>query len=92
VTGSNGGYDWQTWSWIPALSALVTFMAISFGPRFIPKLPGTISGLIVGSMAFHILTLIGPQEIPDNWLIGQIPGLDSINFNYSLESLSNFPW
>ena len=89
-SGIEGG--WHPWLWVPVFSALATYLAISFGPRLVQWLPGTIAGLLAGTLVFHITVAFGSAPAPAEWLIGQIPGLDSISLDYTFASLAGFPW
>jgi len=77
--------------WIPWATALITFASIIFIPKYLSSIPGTVSGLVVGSIAFHLLNITSQSSLPDNWLVGQLPTISSLQFSLP-SSLSNIPW
>lgn len=92
LTGSGFTDDWQALRWIPAVAAVTTYLAMTFGPKLLPKIPGTISGLICGTVIFHLLSLLGSGGVPEPWLIGALPGFDSISFDYDMDMIRQFPF
>lgn len=77
--------------WIPWLTALITFLAISFLPKFIPALPGTVSGLITGVIAFHLLAHLTHFNYPAYMVVGSLPDISSINIVLP-NSFADIPW
>ena len=81
-----------SWNWLPLMTATVTFVAITYSPKFFPKLPGTVAGLLLGTVFFHFTTLVSSAEILPGWLIGTLPAITSINIGISISALSDIPW
>lgn len=71
-------YLLQQHLWIPWLTAIISFFAIIVTPRYIASIPGTVSGLLIGSVVFHLLIYLNNIQIPDNWVVGKLPDLSSI--------------
>ncbi len=92
LSGKGADESWQAWKWIPVVVALVTVIATSYGPKLIKKLPGTIAGLLIGTIIFHICTLFNPADIPAKWLIGELPKLDSLGLDISFDMLESLHW
>lgn len=82
------------WYWmaVPALTALLTFGVSEIAPRILPRVPGIISGLVVGVLTFHLLMYFAPQPTPESWLVGTIPGFDSIQLEFDTSLLAGLPW
>ena len=91
---SGAGLDetWKNWRWLPAATALLTVFSTYYGPRIFKWLPGTIAGLVIGTLAFHLAALFNPATLPSAWLIGELPGLDSVSAGLSLASVSTLHW
>ncbi len=90
--GAAGGWgDWR-WRWLPAATALATLAVARLGPRLLPRVPGTIAGLIAGTALFQGLALLGPGAVPAPWVIGALPGPEAIELGVSLEALRALPW
>ncbi len=77
--------------WIPWLTALVTFTGISFLPRFIPSIPGTVSGILAGAIIFHLITGILHFDYPAQWVVGSLPDISSVTLVLPA-SFDNIPW
>ncbi len=92
LSGKGLDESWKYWRWVPLCTALVTLAATILGPRLISRLPGTIAGLIVGSLVFHLLMFMNPAEIPAAWLIGELPRLDAIGLEFSGGVLDSLRW
>jgi len=92
-------FIWHETLWIPSLTALVTFVAMTILPKFFPAIPGTVSGLITGTLVFHLLNkLMMPDfpsdysgDYPGEWLVGRLPDITSIQLIIPL-SVENIPW
>ncbi len=82
---------WQKAYWIPWLTTLVTFLAMSFLPRIIPAIPGTVSGLISGTLTFHLLNKFNTFQYPAEWVVGRLPDITSIQF-ITPTLLNQTPW
>lgn len=80
------------WPWAPAATAGVTFVAIKLAPWLLPKVPGIISGLVIGLIAFHALAAFAPMPIPEAWMVGAIPTLDGFHLDVSWTVVGAQPW
>lgn len=80
------------WMAVPAATALLTFGVSEIAPKFIPRVPGIICGLVVGVLAFHLMMYFAPAPTPDAWLVGTIPGIDSIQLEFDTSLLGGLPW
>ena len=85
------GHAFSHQLWIPWLTALITFAGMSLIPRWLPKIPGTISGLIAGSLSFHLLNHLAHFSYPQQWVVGQLPKLSSLQLIIPA-SLDNIAW
>jgi len=76
---------------IPAITAILTVFAIAIVPKKFPKIPGALAGLIVGIFLFQSLVyFIGNPE--QNWVVGTIPSLASLQVGISPGALKTLPW
>lgn len=91
-TGKGFDAAWEGWRWVPLLTVLITFACTQVVPKLFKQLPGTIAGLILGTLAFHLLASLNPAPLPTPWLIGQLPGLDTVSLNVSTDSLGILHW
>jgi len=80
------------WSLAPAATAGVTFAVIKVIPRLLPKVPGIISGLLMGLIAFHAIAAFAPMPIPEAWMVGAIPMLEGLDLDLSWSALRALPW
>ena len=92
LSGKIDNISWESWRWLPLVTAIVTLIATYLGPRYIKKLPGTIAGLLVGTLVFHLAAIFNPADIPGKWLIGELPKIDSVSLELSLDMLSSLSW
>jgi SulP family sulfate permease len=83
---------WSEWYWIPLLTAAITIAAISLVPKYFSQVPGTIAGLIIGTISFQLLSLFGPGPVPGEWVIGALPSLDNIKFYADPTLFKDLPW
>lgn len=79
-------------AWLPMSTAAVTALAMWLLPRVLPRLPGTIGGLLAGTLFFHAAALLAPAALPAAWVIGEVPGLDSIQLPLTAATLADLPW
>jgi len=77
---------------IPAVTAITTLGIVTYTPRILPAIPGTISGLIGGSLIFQGLLLFTSQPVPEAWIIGLLPGPETMHFGISLTVAQQLPW
>ncbi len=83
---------WASWIWLPFVIAATTYLIMTVVPKRFPKVPSTIAGLVGGTIVFQIMIQFGPGEVPAAWVIGTIPGLADINFNFQLSHFTELPW
>ena len=84
--------DWLNLQWLPVAVVGLTFLVMSWVPRLFPAIPSTIAGLVGGTLLFHLLVAVTAVSVPDIWVIGTIPGLESIRFDIDLATLPQLPW
>lgn len=77
--------------WIPWLTALITFAGMSLIPLWLPNIPGTVSGLVVGTLSFHLLNRLTHVSYPPQWVVGELPKLSNIQMIVPT-SLDNIAW
>ncbi len=82
----------QLWRWLPLATAVATVIATYLGPMYLKKLPGTIAGLLAGTVFFHIAAWFSPLDMPATWLIGQLPALDSAGLSITSEVFKTLSW
>jgi SulP family sulfate permease len=92
LTPGDLGESWQLWRWIPLVVAATTFAVMYFVPRWLRNLPGTIAGLVGGTLVFHLLMLLAPGEAPATWMLGALPSIGSLGLDLSLTGVSSLPW
>ncbi|TNG01468.1 MAG: cyclic nucleotide-binding domain-containing protein [Gammaproteobacteria bacterium] len=83
---------WAQWQSLPIATAAVTFLAMSAVPQYLPKIPGTIAGLVVGTVFFQVMILFGPASAPSEWVIGSLPGMSSMGSSLQLDAIPQIPW
>lgn len=84
-------YFLQEHLWIPWVTAIATLLSISIMPRVLPSIPGPVSGLIIGSLIFHILITLSQYSLPVQWLVGRLPDITRIQFVLP-GSFEHIPW
>jgi len=77
--------------WIPWVTAAVTFAALSLLPKILPAIPGTVSGMLAGSIIFHLLVKLAGFTYPEQWVVGRLPDITSIQLIVPT-SLEHVPW
>jgi SulP family sulfate permease len=92
LSGKGLDSSWESWRWLPLITAAVTMIAIHFVPKFLKKLPGTIAGLLVGTITFHIIAVFHAADLPQQWLIGQLPRIDAVSLAFSTDILGYLNW
>jgi len=78
-------------AWIPAATAVVTYLVMVLGSRGLPAVPATIPGLVAGVLTFHLLAGFGGAAVPERWLIGALPGIDAMTLDFSPGLLAALP-
>lgn len=91
---AGAGFDpgWESWRWLPVVTAAATFALCALVPRRLPAVPGTIAGLVGGTVLFQLLRLPGPGAVPAAWLIGSLPAPGAAHAGVSLAALAELPW
>lgn len=92
VTGAGVDELWMGWRWLPAATALITILVMRLTPRFAPRVPGPIAGLVLGTLAFHGLAAVHGGNPPPAWLIGKLAGLQGDAIGLSLAGLDALPY
>ena len=90
--GAGADPEWRRLGWIPLLTAAVTFAVSWLTPRLFPAVPGTVAGLVCGTLLFHALATIGPGPVPVEWVVGRLPGPESVHIAIDLETMLTLPW
>lgn len=80
------------WAAVPLFTALVTLGTSLVARRFISSVPPIIVGLFAGIAAFHLVVAATANPTPSSWLVGTIPGFDSVAFHVDVSQLSLLPW
>lgn len=78
--------------WIPSAAAGITLAAMVWLPRWIKQIPGTALGLITGTLAFHLLSMVQTGPEPAAWVVGDLPSISSIHVGFDLSVMNQFPW
>ncbi len=92
ATGAQVATFFDSLHYVPILTTLTTFVAMMFIPRWLPFIPGTVAGLIGGTVAFYLLLWVTSSDVANHWVIGQLPGPDSINIGVSTKLFEGLPW
>jgi SulP family sulfate permease len=77
--------------WLPLFTALVTFLAITFVPRWLPRVPGTVAGLITGTAVFYLISNLLDTAVPADWVVGKLPHAVSLELPFNAP-IDNIPW
>ncbi|MEQ8660400.1 MAG: cyclic nucleotide-binding domain-containing protein, partial [Gammaproteobacteria bacterium] len=83
---------WADWWWLPALAALATIAGVRLAPRLLPRVPGPIAGLVLGTLVFHVLAMQHPGAPPAHWMIGAVPGFDGAGLTLAGAGFGALPW
>ncbi|HEY9050160.1 MAG TPA: SulP family inorganic anion transporter, partial [Gammaproteobacteria bacterium] len=79
--------------WLPWLTAAITFAAMIILPKILPMIPGTVSGLVTGTIAFHVISQFSGLAYPAQWIVGQLPDLASLHVVIPYpEKITDIPW
>jgi len=92
VMGGDVALTMQEGAWIPAATAGITLAGMIWLPRWIGKIPGTALGLIAGTLAFHIFSMMQPGSGPTGWVVGNLPHISGIHFGLDLSAIHQLPW
>lgn len=80
------------WPLVPPLVVVFTFLIMTWVPRRLPIIPGTIAGLVGGTLIFHFILVFHAGVTPEAWVIGKIPGREAIHFDLELSQFADLPW
>jgi SulP family sulfate permease len=80
------------WQWLPAATAVVTFVSIRLMPRLLRRMPAIIGGLLAGLATFHLAVALAPMSPPEAWMVGAIPQLHGMHLNIDWATLGTQPW
>ena len=61
-------------------------------PRWLSAVPGTIAGLVGGTLFFQLAAAVSPHTLPDGWVVGALPGVEAFGFRPTGASLGALPW
>jgi len=92
VMGGDVALTMRQGAWIPAVTAAVTMAGMIWLPRWIKQIPGTALGLIAGTLAFHLFSVMQSGPSPANWVVGTLPPVSSIHFGLDMFAIHQFPW
>jgi SulP family sulfate permease len=92
LSGKGLDASWESWRWLPFATAALTVISTYMGPKYIKKLPGTIAGLLVGCLFFHIMSSFNHADLPAQWLIGELPRIDSVSLELPTNILNDLRW
>lgn len=92
LAGEGAASNLGPWRWLPVLTAAVTLALVRLVPRWISAVPGTIAGLVGGTLFFQLAAAVSPHTVPDGWVVGVLPGVESFGFRPTGASLGVLPW
>lgn len=92
LSGPGADPHWTVWRWLPAATAAATLLAQFAAPRWLPRLPGAIAGLAVGTVVFSAVGAFAPGPLPPGWLIGQLPPPALPDVAVAPSALLALPW
>ncbi|MBU1659311.1 cyclic nucleotide-binding domain-containing protein [bacterium] len=72
---------------IPLIVAAVTILSIVITSRLNKKIPSALAGLFFGVLAYQFFEYFYLHGAYGSWVVGAIPGMDSLHFGFSLEML-----
>lgn len=94
LLGLHHQQTWSEWHWLPITVTIATLGAARLIPRFLPRIPGSIAGLLTGTAIFQLLIpFIHPSVAPTHWVVGALPALYEFHLaTFPLEIGSDIPW
>jgi len=92
VMGGDVSLTMRQGAWIPAVTAGVTLAAMVWLPRWMKRIPGPALGLISGTLAFHIFSIMQSKPEPAGWVVGNLPHISGIHFGLDLSAMHQLPW
>lgn len=84
--------SWGVWRALPLATAAATVAAMQWGPRLLPAIPGTIAGLLAGSVFFQLAAAFSPYGIDPRWIVGGLPSLDALTLQPRGVGIATMPW
>lgn len=72
---------------VPLIIATITIITIVLSTKFAKKLPAALMGLFVGGISYQIIDILYLHGVYSSWVVGVVPGVESLHFGISLESL-----
>jgi len=72
---------------VPLFIALITVSTIVITPKFTKKVPAILVGLLFGIVTYQFLDYFYLHNAYPLWVVGDIPGIESLHFGMSMESL-----
>ncbi len=82
----------ESFAWLPATTALITALAMWWVPKRFSAIPGTIAGLVGGTVFFHLATMAASTPLPQTWVIGAVPSLATVKLPLSWDAMAALPW
>jgi len=96
VLGGETNLTMQQGAWIPMATAGITLAAMVWLPRWIQQIPGTVLGLMAGTLAFHAFAVAQLDSVPVSWVVGSLPGLSDLHIGFNIaqiiDQFDQFPW
>lgn len=87
---------WSQWHWLPITVTVIAFSVARVIPRFLPRIPGPIAGLLAGTALFQfIIAMVHLPAVPEHWVVGALPTLSELHraaLPRSLEDWPALPW
>ncbi len=74
---------------VPLTIAIVTILTIVLTAKFAKKIPATLMGLFVGGITYQIIDYLYLHGIYSSWVVGVVPGIESLDFGISIEMLKS---
>jgi len=92
VMGGDVALTMREGAWIPAATAGVTLAGMIWLPRWIRNIPGTALGLVAGTLAFHVFSMMQSRSGPAGWVVGDLPHISGIHFGLDVSAIHQLPW
>lgn len=92
ASGVSNQTPWSSHGWIPLLTTAVTFLTCQATSRLLPAVPATVAGLLIGTLMFHALLSFAPGTVPASWVVGELPGPESLHFALDVSLVPDLPW
>jgi len=74
---------------MPLAIALVTILTILLTSKFAKKIPAALMGLLIGGLAYQVIDYLYLHGMQSSWVVGVVPGIESLNFGISIEMLNS---